>query len=613
MSRSGSLGRFFLGTLRGRLILSVAAVHAALMSFFILDASLRQRAMLRAAQEESATAICQALATSAALWVGANDLSGLQELVESARRFPEAQFAMITDARGRILAHTEPERLGQYVDDLPAVPALSILHKSPACVDTAAPCILNDRLMGWARVGLGQKRASERLRNSALVGLAYALAAILIGSGVAWVMGSRMTRRIYAIQGTIARVRSGQRGARTNVGGSDEAAAIAREFDGMLDALAERDRALVTSEARYRFVLDSIHAAVVVHGADTRILMSNPTAREFLGFQEEELEKKTAWEGEWSFVRENGSPMPVEDYPVHRAIQKGSLVSGMVAGIVNREKPGIRWVLAAAAPIYREEGSLGEVIVTFVDITERRRSEAALAQAEKMHSLGVLASGIAHEISQPLTALGICVETLPPCDGAKAEVMERKSGEIRGYLLRIRRIIEQVRLFSRARPALHPEAFSVQDALANVLLMVEAQFASRGIALKRDFDAALPAVRGDLYQFEQVLVNLLSNARDAVEEKSMRGDTSYRKEISVRAATKDGGVRIEIRDNGVGLSPLARENLFTTFFTTKAPEAGTGLGLSISFSIVKAMGGEIHFESVQGEYTTALITLPVDR
>jgi len=235
---------FLFGTLRGRLILSVALVHAVMMSLFIADLSRRQQIMLLDRQVEEATALSQALSITAAEWLAANDIAGLQELVDAQNRYPEIIFAMLTDHNGRILAHTDQSRTGQYLLDLPYDENLTIVNKSHDLVDVVVPVMLVRKHVGWARIGIGQKISEKKLNAITRDGVFYALLAILIGSLIAWFMGRRITRRLYAVQNTIREVKSGNLTARSGISGTDEAASIASEFNTLLDTLDQQNRKL---------------------------------------------------------------------------------------------------------------------------------------------------------------------------------------------------------------------------------------------------------------------------------------------------------------------------------------------------------------------------------
>jgi PAS domain S-box-containing protein len=384
-----NIRNFLFGTLRGRLILSVAAVHALMMTLFIIDLTVRQRSMLLDNQAMQAVAMSQSLAISAAGWIAADDISGLQELVETERRYPEMLFAILTDENGQVLAHSDKSKCGLFLRDLPRVPQLSVLSKTTDLVDVAVPAMLGDHFVGWARIGIGQKVASEKLSQITTLGVMYALIAIVIGSLLAWYMGLLITRRLYTVQETINRVRGGNRQARSALTGGDEAAMMAKEFNSMLDAVAMRDAELQVSEEKYRNLIEKIQAAVVVHGADTGILMSNHLAQELLGLSEAQMTGKSAIDPDWHFYREDGSVMPVEEYPVNRVLATRDRLRNYVIGRRISGQNEIGWVLVGADPVFNEQNEITQVVVTFVDVTGRKKTEESL-QEKMRHSQSLL-------------------------------------------------------------------------------------------------------------------------------------------------------------------------------------------------------------------------------
>ena len=375
-----TLSRFLLGTLRGRLIVSVAVVHAIMMSLFILDLTARQRDMLLDRQIEEAIALTQALSTSGAGWIAADDVAGLQELVDAQRIYPEIIFAALVDKEGRVLADTDKSRLGQYMLDLPREARLTVLSSTPSLVDVAVPAMIAGQHVGWARVGIGQEVAGEKLAEITRSGVIYALAAILIGSVIAWFMGGRISRRLYAVQETIDAVRSGNRQARSLIGGVDEAAVMAREFNSMLDMLEERDAELRASEERYRSLIQKVQAAIVLHDSQGRILASNPLAQHLLGLSDDQLLGKALIDPEWHFLREDGSVMPISEYPASRVLASRQPLRDYIAGIYRPGWEEIAWVLINAEPEFNETGVIEQIIVSFIDITERQRIEQKAAQ-----------------------------------------------------------------------------------------------------------------------------------------------------------------------------------------------------------------------------------------
>ncbi|MBI5030865.1 MAG: PAS domain S-box protein [Chloroflexi bacterium] len=389
------LKSFFFNTLRGRLVLSVAMVHAVMMTLFITDVTVRQRAMLLDNQSEQAIAMSQSLATSAAGWIAANDLAGLQELVDAERRYPEMLFTILTDENGRVLAHTDQSKLGLYLLDLPQVAQLTMLNRSAALVDVIVPAMLQNKQVGWVRIGIGQKNASDKLTQITFMGALYALIAIFIGSLIAWRMGYRITQRLYAVQDTISQVGRGVRTARSQVAGRDEAASIAREFNSMLDTLDERDRALAQSEERYRLLIQNIQVAVVVHGPDGRVLLSNALAEKLLELDHKQMMDKVPTDFAWKLLDENGSVIPAEKYPINVVLSSRKPLRNMVCALVQPHSQSPIWMLVNAEPVLNERGEMVQVIVSFIDITDRKQAEQAL-----------------HHVNRELRAISNCNQTL---------------------------------------------------------------------------------------------------------------------------------------------------------------------------------------------------------
>lgn len=372
---------FIFGTLRGRLILSVAIVHAVMMTLFIIDLTIRQREMLLNRQEEAAIVLSQSLSTSAAEWLAAKDVSGLQEVVEVQRRFPEMVYIIITDELGKILAHTDKSKTGQYMADAPVVIKQTFLNKNSELIDVATPAFIGGSHVGWIRVGLGMQIANQKLINITLDGILYAFGAIILGSLIAWMMGHRITKRLYAVQDTIKKIKTGNLKTRSSIKGTDEAAVVAGEFNAMLDVLDEQKSILAESETKYRTLIQKIQAAVVVHGRTTEIITSNSLAQELLGLSEEQMLGKTGFDPVWHFFREDGSIMPPEEYPVNKVFATHQALRNFVVGLHPSGNSDYVWVLVNADPLMDDKNEIMQIIVTFIDITKRKEVEADLNRA----------------------------------------------------------------------------------------------------------------------------------------------------------------------------------------------------------------------------------------
>lgn len=269
-------------------------------------------------------------------------------------------------------------------------------------------------------------------------------------------------------------------------------------------------------------------------------------------------------------------------------------------------------------------------------LLELKEAQSQLIQSAKLASIGELASGVAHELNQPLMVIrGIAQllrRNLRKNNLNNEELMGQLDPIVRNTK-RMMNIINHLRTFSRQSTSDFAPV-DVNQILEDSFLMIGEQLRLRNIQVNTQFASDLPKIKGDPNQLEQVFLNLITNARDAVE---MRDDGQGTKNDSIQdrdeyrgiiiLATKKGVlsnqtsttdnrqskdfIEILIRDNGGGISAERVENIFDPFFTTKAVGKGTGLGLSISYGIIKDHQGEIEVAETGPEGTTFRIRLPV--
>jgi len=264
---------------------------------------------------------------------------------------------------------------------------------------------------------------------------------------------------------------------------------------------------------------------------------------------------------------------------------------------------GQRRVLNVAMRANRRADGIPEIIAIWTDVTAEREQAWQVAQANRLSTLGEMAAGIAHELNQPLTAIAMTGEvammkldqTQPDVAGARERV-ERMTD----IAHRAASIIKNLSEFAIDRHADNAPV-SLAEAIARTRLLVERMIQVRGITLEFLLPDDLPLVRGDLVRIEQVLVNLLMNARDVLEERQVEAPR-----VVVTASADAAHVRLDVSDNGGGVPAEVLDRLFDPFFTTKGPDRGTGLGLSISRAAMNAMQGHI---SVRNGTHGAVFTL----
>jgi len=245
------------------------------------------------------------------------------------------------------------------------------------------------------------------------------------------------------------------------------------------------------------------------------------------------------------------------------------------------------------------------------EIMKRQQQEQLVIQKSKLESLGRLAAGIAHEINQPLGMINIGIQNLfnkLSAGKVSKEYAAEKAEHFTQNIERIRRIIDHIRLFSRDQQSATPEPTDTRDIITNALSMLQAQCSEHNIKIIIHLPDLPLTVFGNKYRLEQVLLNLISNAKDAVEEKYDSFDDAKR--ITIRNFQTDQMISIEVEDNGSGICSEHLDRIFEPFFTTKSEGMGTGLGLSICYGIIHDMGGSITCRSEIGKGTVMSIALP---
>ena len=275
----------------------------------------------------------------------------------------------------------------------------------------------------------------------------------------------------------------------------------------------------------------------------------------------------------------------------------------------------VRHVQATCHPVLNGDGDVVEVLGTVRDVTERRRAEhalreaqAALAHVTRVTTLGEVTASIAHEINQPIAAAitdaSTCVRWLsrtePDLDEARQAAQRTVTDATRAadIITRIRRLFKH--------SGLDAEPVNVNDVVEELLTLLRREALQSGVSITTALAPDLPLVMGDRVQLQQVLLNLLMNSLEATK------GVGDRREITVTSRRADGDqVHVAVTDTGVGLPPTGADELFKAFFTTKA--GGTGMGLAISRSIIEAHGGRLWAASNADRGATFTFTLPIAR
>jgi PAS domain S-box-containing protein len=362
----------------------------------------------------------------------------------------------------------------------------------------------------------------------------------------------------------------------------------------ILDITDQKDsRAALRRERDFnRSILDHTQNIILVLDASGQIDYVNQRALE-IGYSAEALQ---------------GLPLARLVHTSHRPVFREALRAVLDGGEVQRvELPllrgdgGVAQFIVNLSSMREERGEAQGAVVVMTDITEDSLLQAKLAHAEKMAALGQLVSGVAHEVNNPLSAIVGFSDLLlenPDLPGFARENL----GVILEEAERTRLIVQNMLRFAREMPP-QREPVQINPVLRQALKLRSYGVATRNVDIVERLTEHLPVVVADPHQLEQVFLNILNNAFDAVEQIGRRG------RIEVETAACRGNIEIYFRDNGPGIPNLDR--IFEPFFTTKPVGKGTGLGLSICYGIIQAHDGEILCQNNgNGEGCTILIRLP---
>ena len=354
-------------------------------------------------------------------------------------------------------------------------------------------------------------------------------------------------------------------------------------------------RALSESEERYRLITENVNDAIFLLDLEGRVLFANRRGTELTGYRPDEFRDRPIF----SLL----SPETAQQaYARLEAAFAGREVAPFFEAEIVRRDGSKFWAETNGANIVKDGRVIGRLAVAR-DVTERKRLLESLIQAEKLATLGQLIAGIAHELNNPLAAMVGHAQMLRL--GQQDPKVAARADRIVEAAQRATRI---VRNFLTAARRHHPErtAVSINDIVTKTLELLAYQFRVNNIEIESALAPDLPQIGGDPHQLQQVILNLINNAIQAMAPRG-QGRLSIRSALSPDRAT----MQLAVADNGPGIAPAHLSRVMEPFFTTKPQGEGTGLGLAIAQGIVTDHGGTITVESSIGQGATFSVTLAV--
>jgi len=369
---------------------------------------------------------------------------------------------------------------------------------------------------------------------------------------------------------------------------------IVRLNENLERRVLERTRELSASEEKYRRVFEGSKDMLAILDGRGRILDLNRAGAEMLGCdQAGDLVGRNLFRG---FLLE---PSPEE---MLESLGRRDVVKD--AEVRLRRKEGGELLGLFSATVREADGAeLSGIEATLKDVTGRRMMDSRLQRAEKLASLGQLSAGVAHEINNPL-GLILGYTQLIMKEAGEDNPSEEDLKVIEKHAMGCKKIVEDLLQFSRSTET-SKRPSSINEVLEGVLRVLRSNFAKEGVEIDEALDPGLPRVTVDAEKMEQVFMNLLINARQAIQ-----GGGTIRVETAF--SPENGAIAVTVSDNGSGIPKEVLPRIFDPFYTTKPTGMGTGLGLSVSYGIVQDHGGDIEVESAPGRGAVFTVRLPLE-
>jgi PAS domain S-box-containing protein len=511
-----------------------------------------------------------------------DELSNIAEIINAAKRFKQAIYAFEAEVsegyRGgssakemEDLAVQEADRIASLGREAAAYISRKIEEKNIAILEISA--------------------FSQKMLTLVLF---VAILATIIN---AYFMARALERPIRQLVDGTKRLAEGDLSHRVNLHSKDEIGQLAESFNSMAEKLKKSRQELLASKAYADNIIRSMSNSLLVVNKDQTIRAANQATYDLLGYSQEELLGKPF---SIIFAEDDYSGIGLDEL-----INKG-FTRNIETTCLSKYGQKIRMLLTASV-IFNEEGRFEGIVCVAQDITMQTET----LRAGHLASIGELAAGVAHEINNPINSI---------INFAQIMIDEVKRGEIPAEDIPVRIIKEGDRVASIVSSLLsfarvhekEKKPINARDVLDEVLALTETQIIKDGINLTVDFPGDLHKSLADFQQIEQVFLNIINNARYALNQKHSKAHPKKNLVIHGSEETIDDTPYIEVTflDYGTGIPSSIINKIYNPFFSTKPSGIGTGLGLAISHGIIADHGGKLIFESKYGEYTKVAVLLP---
>lgn len=603
------LNKFWKKSIAVQLMLGIALVHAVLMTIFVIDLVAREKNFLVDLSQKQAIGLAETLAANGTSWVLAQDVIGMEEIINSQSGFPGLKYAMFLDNQGKVLAYTNVSKVGKYINDsvsktlLKATPENQTLVDNSHFIDIATPIMANNQKIGWARVGISREGITHNILHVTRSGIAYTLAAIVIGTFFAWLMGRGLTSGLRQLSQAAQGVSAGNREVKSEVKRHDELGVLSNDFNNMLTIINEKEEALKKSLSLLDALLDSVPDLVFYKDLNGVYIgcnlafekLVNTSKKDLIGLTDYDLFPKDLAD----FFRKKDSQMLLDGTPQ----QNEEWV----------DYPDGKHVLlnTLKTPFYDSEGKLIGLIGIARDISVLREQEEQLRSIRKMDALGKLTGGIAHDYNNLLgIILGFAEILEQQLDGQPA--LKNYATQIMAAGQRGASLTSKLLTFSKSKQE-NIEQVDINSAIQDSYQLIERTLTA-SIKVELNLENNLWPTLLDAGDFDNALINICINAMHAMPQGGKLNITTsnqHLKDTKTQLLTISSGdyVVVSITDTGIGMNNEIMSKIFDPFFSTKG-ELGTGLGLSQVYGFLNRSKGAIKVKSKLAQGTTITLYFP---